>query len=372
MEFTVLEANNAPDRPVISVRVGPAKRQAQLEVNRPIVLPHPGPQHAPVEVGLFQELASQVLPEGSNPNEAFCSISVPRSDGSASQVKLRVCRGEASASSRSGSKRSPGHRRKRRPAALEGDRDRMLNVVTGLVEDVLREQPPDPLRFMLEQLYRCRSEAMSTCSSATGSPTLSSALPSPEACPRELVEESVSVRGEPALRPPDHPCPGRTGRSLQSRNVASRRAALEAARKPAPAPTQKQAEARYSIRLLLSGPACMAAAEESLREKVRQYAAKSMAALALVAARERLVAEAHGGGVVRPSSRGLNRTSRRVSWANSVPSTPQQDCGRDAVRRLSLPTPYVDLSADTSWGSWLSTGNSPCPTPTLPTATALA
>lgn len=356
MEVTVLEVRNPPARPVLSLRMGPAQQQAHLEVNRPIMLPHPGPQHAPVEVGLFQQLASEVLPD-SDGAEAVCSIPIRHLDGSATQVKLRVRRASKSpgVSPASSPASSALHRSvsRKRTGPKEDERDRLLQWIHGLVQDVLREQPVDPCRFMLQQLRKGQETTPKT--------QRADLTPSPSST-TDGRHDSKSPR------PPDRPCPGRTGR-LHPRQPArqapqtgsssttgswsgalaaqgQQQQQLQAPRVPV---SPAHAEARYSLGLIFRSPACVAAAEESLREKVQKEAAQALTGLTLRAACERLVAKMEHGAREAKANR---RASCPIS---SRPPSSQRGGGR----RDSLPTPYVALGTESSsWGQWLCSSSS--------------
>jgi hypothetical protein len=163
MEVTVLDVRNSPKQPVLSIKAGLASHQGQLELNQPVVLPPFGGKQPSMEVGLFQQLASQALPTppaapkpgkdgkdagSGDPVEAVCSIPVQRSDGSASQVKLKVRRrndAEAPASGAAPSKEQ------------EEERDQKIEWIQGVFQNMLKEQPEDPARFMLEELRKKRS-----------------------------------------------------------------------------------------------------------------------------------------------------------------------------------------------------------------------
>jgi hypothetical protein len=188
MELVVLDARNLPARPVIAVRMGAAQQQAQVEVNQPLLVPHPGQQHPKVAVSLFQQLASQVLPRagpsatgGPEPSEevvdAICSIPIRKIDGAASQVKLRVRRGGDAASPRTASSGPAGN------SLEDEERARALELIHGLAQDVFKEQPEDPVRYMLEQLRKTRKGV------SGGSPGY-------------------------VPKPPAGPCPEKNGRSL--------------------------------------------------------------------------------------------------------------------------------------------------------------
>eukprot|EP00930_Biecheleria_cincta_P092910 TRINITY_DN8299_c0_g1_i3.p1 TRINITY_DN8299_c0_g1~~TRINITY_DN8299_c0_g1_i3.p1 ORF type:complete len:208 (+),score=42.95 TRINITY_DN8299_c0_g1_i3:59-625(+) len=150
LEFICLEAKNLPPKPVLAVKTGSVRRQVKLEVNHPFVVPEPGSSSVQVELALFQQLASQLLPDEGTA-ETTCAIPVRRPDGTASQVKLSIHRGASAASK----------------AATEDDtlgvtkdflnQHHLHRRVQGLIQDVLREQPQDPYRYMLTQLRKVQA-----------------------------------------------------------------------------------------------------------------------------------------------------------------------------------------------------------------------
>jgi len=322
----VLEASNAPAGHVVSVCIGPTRQEAQLEVTRPLKFPHPGLQQGPVEVGLFQELGSCVLPR--DPGlEGVCDIPVVRSDGSSSQVKLSVRRA-GDADPRRGASRSRSKRPKEAPGGPEDLHGQVLERIHGLIHDVLRDQPADPRSFMLAELRSWRREAVEA--------------PAPQDAKRP-------EGGAMAPRPPDEPHPGRTGRMPVPRQAPER-----------------QAEARYSLRLLLGSSTCTAIAEESVRAKVQREAAQRISALAVASARGRVLAEAERD----PSGR-RGSCVRRVSCVRQSPSSSSSapPGPKGQALRGPLPMPVVSLTAENAWGEWLSSAPptaaaTPAPTPT--------
>jgi len=257
----VLNVDNSPAKPVLAIHAGSVRRQAKLEVNHPFVIPHPGSQTGSVEVSLFQQLASHVLPDDGRP-EAFCHIPVRKLDGTASQVKLRVRRGDlafAADSPKSPKFDSMGVTRDYL------DYHQLQQRIQSLIQDVLREQPEDPYRYMLEQLRK--AQAAGGGGGATGA---------------EVQAAPVA----PTLpRPPGSPPPGRKGRSHAAqlnavntdvRGEANPAHAKETLRRRAPV-TEEQKCALWTVRKVLKSPSCHQAGIESLRAQARKRRAKGCA-----------------------------------------------------------------------------------------------
>mmetsp|Transcript_49905 Transcript_49905/g.93543 ORF Transcript_49905/g.93543 Transcript_49905/m.93543 type:complete len:354 (-) Transcript_49905:295-1356(-) len=352
MEVTCLDVSNPPAKPVLAIHAGSVRRQAKLEVNSPFVIPHPGSQSGPVEVSLFQQLASQVLPDDGKA-EVFCNIPVRTLDGAASQVQLRIRRGDAALTNdgpKGGTNDSIGLTRDYL------DHHQLQQRIQSLIQDVLREQPENPYKYMLEQLRKAQAEK-----SKKDEPT-----PAAEQASAEAPKQPM------APRPPAQPKPEKTGRNLHSQTKpASDSKAVEVAVPNGVKPPQSQAHAaaRYSISLVLRGKSCLAAAEESLRQSARREAAKSMTALVMGAVTQKLIQS------TQIETRELARMSVSLSmrgaavlltpeyhraltrWAVHVALRGATDIlglKEDKSRRESIPTPIVFLQSERQgWGDWL-------------------
>jgi len=343
---------------MLFLRVGPSRQHAPLEVNRLIWLPHPGHPQAPVEVRLFDHLASHSLQVQADSSREV-RIPIPdRVDAAGSQVCLRVRqhagharRLAAEAMSSSGTLLSPGAKRRGREEGF----DRSLEWIQDLVQQVLREQPDDPCRFMLQQC-RQRLAASTSSSSSSGSGGIASPFSGigrissgaggdgsrvlqngATACAASASAVAIRADISPSLaakpRPPSKPCPGRTGMAGFRRQVAAAGPALADA-----APVgDSDAES-----------------EESLRDRARAAVSGKMAALVIGRVRQRLLGESRAGGVSRCASRSGRRrsTHTRVSLSEACDLV-------SASAGDALPTPIVSLGAErNSWGQWLSLGHS--------------
>lgn len=150
MEVTVLETKNTPATPVLAVQVGASPlRQAGLEVGRPFLVPRSGEgAELPVEVVLFNQMANAALPDGCT--ETSCSVPVKKPDGSSGEVKLSVRRTAPKSGAAADATVGP------KPGNDYLDKHGLTEKVQGLIEEVLRDQPDDPFRFMLDRLRKSK------------------------------------------------------------------------------------------------------------------------------------------------------------------------------------------------------------------------
>jgi hypothetical protein len=355
----VLEVSNQPPKPVLAIHAGSVRRQAKLEVNTPFVIPHPGSQSGPVEVSLFQQLTSKVLPNDNKP-EALCSIPVKRLDGQSTELQLRIRRGEAAIVTdkvKAEANNTMGMTRD----YLE--RHQLQQRIQGLIQEVLREQPDNPYKYMVEQLRKaqaCRPQA------STGGDG--------EKAKQPLVPKS-----------PDKPKPdGPRGRSLGNTKpaddtkaaVPSSSARLSSFGEPG-VTTEVQAAARYSVVQMLHGSACRKAAEHSLRSTARRVLAESLATLIVNSSKEKVISKvaAHGrqvrasvsvGNAIAPvlwcptDKRAMSQWACQMAYRGSCsilgyPGFAPRRTSVTGERRASLPSPFVALDAEVAnWGSWCS------------------
>lgn len=153
MDVVVLEAVNAPPRPLIAVRSGAARRQMRMRANHAFQISEPpsGLAAKALEVTLFHHLASFAIPAETPQTELVCNVPVRNVDGSSSEVKLRVKperpKGEAAADGGEGGAESRDYL----------DKHELEKRVQELIQDVLTEQPSDPFGYMRDRLRRQRS-----------------------------------------------------------------------------------------------------------------------------------------------------------------------------------------------------------------------
>lgn len=364
----MLEVTNPPTKPVLAIHAGSVRRQAKLEVNQPFVIPHPGSQTGPVEVSLFQQLASQVLPNDSTP-EVFCNIPVRKLDGSSSEVKLCVRRGEAA---------NAGKQQQKSADSMGVTRDyldhhQLQQRIQSLIQDVLREQPENPYKYMLEQLRKTKG----------GNQT--DAQEPPAAKPAAAPEENVAPL---VPRPPDMPKPqGKGGRNSNAPKGARLSfGGMEVMPPEVIDKAEAMVAARFSVTSLLRMPQCQAAAVQSVRHSARKDAAKSMAMSVLDSVKTditKMMTEPLDSttkkSMVRASLSCIYPSAAKLlspeyhkaytSWARYVAyrgaghiitGEERRAQGLDPEKRRgsALPTPIVFLASEggAAWGSWLGGG----------------
>jgi hypothetical protein len=375
MEVTVLEAANLPNRPVMAIHAGSVRRQAKLEVNSPFVIPHPGAQCGSVEVSVFQQIASQVL-LCDNPSESVCSIPVSSRDGTSSLVQLRVRRGDAALSAISADKVKPGSAEDSIGMTRDYlDHHQLQQCIQKLIQDVLRVQPDNPYKYMLEQLRK---------ENGSNATALYKGLATAQS-----KTDAVADSQEPLVpRPPEKPKPdGPRGRSIPSSSAPSapsaapqqhpKQSLLLPGSMPRPS-VHSSAAARFSVVQILNSQACRKAAEYSLRAEVRKEVAGNLGLLALNSVKEKFASQAsrqdprsRGSIVTLPNPSHLDAAvfhRTLVKWAahlafrgackilgysRRVSKTTLETA--DAGRRSSMPSPIVFLDSDTGgeWGTWL-------------------
>jgi len=266
MELTILEAKNAPEKPVVAVCMGAVRRQVRMEVNRPFQLPYPGANEKGVQVTIFQQLTSQAMPllgNASKKEEVAYHIPVEMTSGAASEVKLRVRR----LCCESGGSCAPsGEPAKQKVSSAGGDTTmddarEYLNThglqqrIQDLIQDVLREQPEEPYKFMLQNL---RSNKGSTA-------------PRPQRPKEEAIEEVLQKATAPLVpKPPDKPCPTNASPRKAQNMMAARKVNREEAQ-----PTKEEelrAQVRCVIRMCIlarCGSSTQAAGNVGIRDQAR-------------------------------------------------------------------------------------------------------
>lgn len=247
----MLKATNVPSKPVLAIHTGSIRRQVKLEENQPFLVPYPGSDSASVEVSLFDQLASQLLPDDGKP-QIMCSIPVRRPDGVAAQVTLRIRRGMTAENGTTAASNEDS------VAVTKDylDHHQLQQRVQGLIQDVLRDQPLDPYRYMLEQLHKVK---------------YGDQKPPPK------------VKKEPLVpKPPEKPRPNGS-----SRPIAGGR--LSASKVTQPDKTGWSPSCCV-VRLLLESPPCLRLAEENLRGQARRDVSVGLTTMILEKACENAVA----------------------------------------------------------------------------------
>lgn len=357
MEFTILDAFNVPPKPVLAVHTGTVRRQVKLEVNQPFTVPDPGSKTAPVEVSVFQQLASQLLPDEGKP-ETTCAIPVRRPDGTATQVKLKIKTG-------SGGTASTGNGASPEDDSLAFTKDyldshHLQQRVQGLIQDVLREQPLDPYRYMLNQLRKVQAGEES--------------LPEVPKKEGEALAESIKEKEPMMPKPPEQPKSGRPAPNASRTN----KVALD---------TSAWKPSVFVVRSLLESPACQAVGEASVRALVALQASKGLSVSIVDRARERAVKKALSESTPKEQAKVLIRSCVKTAalylsreynraltkWSVSCllrnvveilgQSSVSSSCLRSVPEMLPEPKPFVFLNTSASWAEWLSPATSKASTP---------
>lgn len=211
----MVNASNLPPKPILAVHAGSVRRQMKLEMNHPFVLPNPG-EKTSVEVSVFQQLASQLLPEDGK-EETKCTIPVRRPDGTPTQVRLEI--------RRDGSQEEP---KDGQCIQTYLEEHKVQQRIQSLIQEVLREAPEDPYKFMLQHLREIQA-----------------------ATPRHVRSEVEPLQPHP----PDQPKPagGRPpapGRMLTQKQVVDKSA---------------WKASKHVVRSVLESPRCRYLGEESIQ-----------------------------------------------------------------------------------------------------------
>lgn len=264
----MLESINMPAKPVIAVHFGAARLHAKLEVNQPLMIPRA--TTSLIEVVVFHQLASQLIPDEGRP-EVSCSIPVRRPDGTdGAQARLRIIR---KVSSETASKPAEDCLEKTR-AYLQ--HHQLQEQIQNLIQDVLRGQPGDPFRYMANCLKE--TKAKRTSDKFSQGAKLEDMVATAAG---ETSEQLIEVLNP---RPPELPKTSGSrptpagGRKFKVTNVAdSSDSRLELS--------------RSVVRMVLCMPKCQLVAEQSLRQATLKDAACGLASRALEQAMERCMSE---------------------------------------------------------------------------------
>lgn len=151
----MLDATGLPPQCVLAVRMGATCRQTSLEVNRTFTLPGVSKMCQGVEVSLYQHLASQSIHVLDSKAEETCYIPVRRPDGVVSKVALEVKRGHTVTAAEQAASAEDDVEATR--AYLE--RHGLQVQVQRLIQDVLKELPDEPCKYMLQLLKKTRPQA---------------------------------------------------------------------------------------------------------------------------------------------------------------------------------------------------------------------
>jgi hypothetical protein len=171
MEVTVLDAQSMPKKPVLVVRAGTSLRHFPMAVNSPFHVPRNGQEDNRINVSLYEQLGTQTILDADEP-ESTCNVPVRTPDGSCSQVKLRIRRGQT----------SNGATFKSSVIGAEDylNHHQLEARLQSLFEIVLKKQPNNPYRCMIEELRKVKTSGEEPALSGTA-PTQSSAPKAPVA-----------------------------------------------------------------------------------------------------------------------------------------------------------------------------------------------
>jgi len=386
MEVTILDAANLPTKAILAINTGSIRGQVKPEVNQPFVVASSGSTSS-VEVALFQQMGTRLMVDEGQ-NEAHCCIPFRRADGINSKVQLQIRRKHQDTCSISGG--SPGQELATMATGYLA-KHKLRERCENLIQDVLREQPDDPYKCMLEALKRARSAAPQS------NTAIVKEFPGKEACKNEggnsseqemLSKKACSkadgcdilpptVPQQPLVpHPPAGPAPARKGRPLIGTHKTTTTSGCVCTGCP-----RKEAVslARISITMVMKSPSVQRAAQDSIRDAVRKESAQRLAthiltnACTRVAAKEkdldhpsvltrvviRNVLETCSIYASKEYQQALARFTVLMSLKGAAKLMASQEHLRSANfrledgRRRSLPTPIVSLCAEQSWGQWL-------------------
>jgi len=377
MDFTVVEAINAPNKPVIAVKMGSVRRQVRMEVNSAFQMPKPTPGASPtVQISLFNQLASQALIVDEGCEESICTMKCPAGtiDGQAQpcNVKLKIRRHDGRGSGgESPSKRLASDK-------LEDARDylskhQLQRRIQSLIQDVLKAQPDEPYSYMVECLKADR--AFGPFGGADGVPELPGQVPDSSPTPKKMSQ---------VPKPPEKPKSSEGFVRKPSPQAAA--PAPEVAPTPALAPapvvcgypegrSEARTAARVSINMVLRNPRVL---EQAQRQHAQSDFATQHASRIISQSKERLLEEVMEVQDPRVQARvSLSLVFKNVSaistseyyravarWSvvSLIRSSAQlikdgdpkrcEECFSD-LAFVELPKPFVALVSDGgNWGAW--------------------
>lgn len=324
LEVTLLEADGAPQKPVLAICAGSVQRQARLEVNRPFYIP--SSTGGKVKVALFQQFASRNLPEVEDSRESICGIPAKLPDGRESEVQLRIRRGA-------------GHHKiqdKEPVDEANAARDylskhQLRQHVESLVRDVLRELPSDPYRFMVDRLRQGQGDDKAK----GGKPgKVGDAQQLTSAATAPPIAEPPAIVPVPPAAPRPSSGQGRPGNGRPAPKAKSSNAAKPTKSRSSCTNLQEMGEARFCITTLLRAPRFQALQAQDALSSMSMFMSKRI----LTATTNKLAGEAafHGSKMVHNEAR-----ATIVSILGSIdPASPRQ-----AAASAPAPAPSAKESA---------------------------
>lgn len=265
----MLDAQNSPKKPVIAIRAASSLRHVELAVNSPFHVPLHGLQDGRVKVSLYDQLGTQVIPDADQA-ESFCNVPVRAADGTCSQVRLRVRRGKEPT--------MPNFKSSTIGVEDYLNHHQLEARIQSLFETVLKKQPQDPYRCMIEELRKVKSQgdeaecapgdtqtpdrAGTASASASAAPAAVPKAPvaPAEPCPKSRPSPAAKGRNLKASGSPEQVGPDALA-ALSEQLEFKESASLNAQRQEA---RLKQAEKHSNLE----------AAHEIMRYLIRQYVAK--------------------------------------------------------------------------------------------------
>lgn len=200
----MLEAQNMPKKTVVAIRMGGSLRHVDMALNTPFNVPVHGLQDNRIKVSLYEQLGTQIIPDAADELESEVTVPVRSPDGACSQVKLKVRRGQDLST-------GPNFRTSSIDVEDYLGHHQLEARMQSLFEIVLKQQPQDPYRCMIEELQRVKESG--------------------EGAPLSLTDaksSSVKTPSAPVGPPPANarPRPMKAAQSKQSREEQAIDAAL--------------------------------------------------------------------------------------------------------------------------------------------------
>jgi len=167
----VLEAQNMPKKPVVAIRMGGSLRHVDMALNTPFNVPVHGLQDNRIKVSLYEQLGTQIIPDAADELESEVTVPVRSPDGACSQVKLKVRRGQDLST-------GPNFRTSSIDVEDYLGHHQLEARMQSLFEIVLKQQPQDPYRCMIEELQRVKKSGEGAPLSLTDAKSSSAKTPS--------------------------------------------------------------------------------------------------------------------------------------------------------------------------------------------------
>mmetsp|Transcript_53899 Transcript_53899/g.115764 ORF Transcript_53899/g.115764 Transcript_53899/m.115764 type:complete len:431 (+) Transcript_53899:117-1409(+) len=146
MELSVLEVTGAPSKALLAISSGSVRRTSDLAIGQPMLIPvEVAGGDAKLSISLLKHLGSAVMPGDLPDKEIFA---VPIAGGDGKEVKLQATRRSAPSEPPKASESEPAPKE---PWHYLGYQE-IQNVVQRLFDEVLRDRPAEPYKFMADRL----------------------------------------------------------------------------------------------------------------------------------------------------------------------------------------------------------------------------